>query len=126
MKRIKFTKEKRNNYSLSFMNIRKNKLIYLFLFLVFFTILLIFIFSFKERKININKNESLSDIELLKMLTNNNPDLYSGFERCLGKDPDEEMCIYKYICPKEVKGKKRILMGTKGDGVYVMLMILKI
>ena len=72
------------------------------------------------------KNESkkfkkFSDKELLQLLTYNNPSLYNGIERCLGNNSDEEMCFYQYICPKEVTGKKRVLIGNKKDGSYIML-----
>ena len=122
MKRIKFTKKsKHNNNAFKFWDYKSKKLIYLFVFFVFYTIFLIYLLSFRAKKIDNKKSQTFSDIELLKLLTNNNPNLYSGVEKCLGKNPDEEMCIYQYLCPKEVKGKKRILLGEKKDGCYVML-----
>ena len=123
MKAIKFTKENENNKNFfTFANKNKKKLIiYLFFFFTFYTIFQIFFLSNKETKIDSKNLNKFSDIELLKLLTNNNPNIYKGIERCLGKNPDEEMCIYPYICPKEVKGKKRVLLGNKKDGSYIML-----
>ena len=57
----------------------------------------------------------------MKFLTNNEKDLYEGALKCLEKDPDEQLCIYQFICPKEVINKTRILIGTIHDGSYVML-----
>ena len=36
-------------------------------------------------------------------------------------DPDSQYCIYHLIYPKTVIGKKRILIGEKRDGCYVLL-----
>jgi hypothetical protein len=36
-------------------------------------------------------------------------------------NPDEEKCIYQFLCPKEVVNKTKVLMGYRGDGSYVML-----
>ena len=57
----------------------------------------------------------------MKFLTNNEKDLYEVALKCLEKDPDEQLCIYQFICPKEVVNKTRILIGTIHDGSYVML-----
>ena len=46
---------------------------------------------------------------------------YSLIFNCLVKDPDKELCIYPYLKPKKVKGKKRIFFGSKKDGGYVLL-----
>ena len=54
-------------------------------------------------------------------MTYNNKESYEGTEKCLVKNPDEELCLYQFLCPKEVVGKNRILMGKKIDGFYVML-----
>ena len=54
-------------------------------------------------------------------MTNNRRQLYQGAEKCLMKYPDDEFCLYHFLCPKEVIGKTRILMGVKKDGCYVML-----
>ena len=36
-------------------------------------------------------------------------------------DPDKLFCFYHFIYPKKVVGKKRILLGNKSDGCYVLL-----
>ena len=63
-------------------------------------------------------NEEYS-IKLLKMMTNNDEKEYKGALNCLLND--NEFCIYRLLCPKEVPGKKRILIGRKADGGYVLL-----
>ena len=65
--------------------------------------------------------KKLSTIDKLKLLTYNDISEYEGAKNCLENNPDQQMCIYQFICPKEVKGKKRILMGDKNDGSYVLL-----
>ena len=60
-------------------------------------------------------------IKLLKYLTNNNEIKYKGAENCLLNNPDEQFCIYHLLSTKKVVGKKRILLGTKRDGSYVLL-----
>ena len=97
------------------------------LFFIFLLILRLYFFQ----KININiKNQNnriqitLSDkLKLLKLYTNNNELRYKGLENCLTMDPDSQECIYHLILPKNVVGKKRILLGNKneGDGIYVIL-----
>ena len=54
-------------------------------------------------------------------MTNNNPLIYKGFENCLKNDPDNQLCIYHLINPKKVFNKKKILLGGKRDGSYVIL-----
>ena len=72
--------------------------------------------------IKLNKKNNLYEkIKLLKILTNNNENEYKGIQECLINDPDEKLCIYHLILPKEVVGKKRILLGEKYDGCYVLL-----
>ena len=76
------------------------------------------------RKKHIKKNKIKkrnSNIEKLKLLTNNDKTLYEGAEKCLVNNPDEEKCIYQFLCPKEVVNKTKVLMGYRGDGSYVML-----
>ena len=73
-----------------------------------------------------NYNINISDkIKLLKLYTNNNELRYKNFEICLLNDPDSQNCIYHLILPKKVIGKKRILIGEKVDGCYVLLDDLK-
>ena len=78
-----------------------------------------------ENNINLEKknfdNDISNKIKLLKIMTNNNVLKYKGLENCLLKDPDNEYCIYHLISPKHVIGKKRILIGEKKDGCYVLL-----
>ena len=57
----------------------------------------------------------------MKQLTNNEQAAYEGAQKCLEKDPDEQLCLYQFFCPKEVINKKRILMGNIHDGSYVKL-----
>ena len=70
----------------------------------------------------LNENFIVSDkTKLLKMITNNNKFNYQGLENCLLNDPDKQHCIYHPTAPKKVIGKKRILIGAKKDGSYVLL-----
>jgi hypothetical protein len=66
-------------------------------------------------------NKISEKITFLKILTNNNENEYKGIQECLLNDPDQKFCIYHLILPKEVVGKKRILLGEKSDGCYVLL-----
>jgi len=69
-----------------------------------------------------NENIFIFDkLNILKIITNNNPLIYKGYENCLISDPDNQQCIYHLIKSKKVVGKKRILLGEKGDGSYVIL-----
>ena len=96
------------------------KIIFYFVIIFLYTIFIIFIVS-KRNKAKKAQTSNISEIELLKMMTNNNKTLYEGAEICLEKNPDEELCFYQFLCPKEVIGKTRILMGNNSDGSYVML-----
>ena len=58
---------------------------------------------------------------MLKILTNNDEMEYKGIKECLLNNPDKEFCIYHLLLTKEVIGKKRILLGAKYDGCYVLL-----
>ena len=60
-------------------------------------------------------------LNLLKYMTNNNYLKYKGPKNCLIDDPNRQLCIYHLLSPKKVVGKKRILLGPKGDGSYVIL-----
>ena len=69
-----------------------------------------------------NIRDTISEkIKYLKILTNNNENEYKGIQECLLNNPDQKFCIYHLILPKEVVGKKRILLGEKEDGCYVLL-----
>ena len=96
----------------------------IFILYIIFMISLAFFIIRKKRikKIKIMKiMQKNSKIEQLKLLTNNDKNLYQGAEKCLEKNPDEELCIYQFLCPKEVVNKTKVLMGYRGDGSYVML-----
>ena len=71
-------------------------------------------YSFKDKDI---KNK----INLLRIISNNNPYIYKHMEDCLLNDPDKLFCFYHLINPKKVIGKNRILLGKKTDGCYVLL-----
>ena len=73
-----------------------------------------------ENNIN-NINNIEEKIKLLKLITNNNILKYKGVKNCLLDNPDNQYCIYHLICPKKCVGKKRILIGEKKDGSYVLL-----
>ena len=73
-----------------------------------------------DTKLN-RKRNLYQKIRLLKILTNNDESEYKGIQECLLNDPDEKLCIYHLILPKAVVGKKRILLGEKSDGCYVLL-----
>lgn len=80
----------------------------------------------KNTLLNLENNYNIyNKIKLLKLYTNNNELRYKNFEICLLNDPDSQKCIYHLILPKNVVGKKRILLGEKGDGCYVLLDDLK-
>ena len=91
-------------------------LIYLIIFIILTTIIIIL-------ALIIFRNNTSSNILKLKFFSNNYNynNLYEIAQKCLIKDPDEQLCIYQFLCPKEVKGKKRVLIGEKTDGSYVML-----
>ena len=72
-------------------------------------------------KLEDNKNNISNKLKLLKIISNNNELKYKGVENCLLNDPDSQYCIYHLIIPKKVIGKKRILIGAKRDGCYVLL-----
>ena len=69
-----------------------------------------------------DKNKDIKNrIYLLKTITNNNPFIYKHMEECLINSLDNLYCFYHLINPKKVIGKKRILLGEKADGCYVLL-----
>ena len=108
-------------------------LIYLIILLIFITLSSQKIFFAHRKKIPnsssikssqndlINKEADIRlKIEQLRALTNNITTLYEGAENCLTKNPDEELCIYQFLCPKEVVNKTRVLFGPRNDGSYVL------
>ena len=74
----------------------------------------------KNNKALYEGDELKSKIEELKMLTNNNKTKYERIEKCLMKNPDEELCIYQFLCPKEVLNKKKVIYGDNLDGTYIL------
>ena len=117
-----------HNYMKRLSHDKRNKiflLIFLIIFIFFKTSIINILSTFICKKenskcINNIKNEP-NIISKLKMLLNETNSLYNCVEKCLTRDPDEELCIYQFLCPKEVKGKKRILVGEKQDGSYITL-----
>jgi hypothetical protein len=95
--------------------------------IIYFTILSLSILAIskiifrKKKKILYEKDDINSKIDQLKNLTKNNQTLIEHVEKCIMNNPDEEKCLYQFLCPKEVVGKKRVLFGTKKDGCYVLL-----
>ena len=117
-----------------------NKVIFLQIINLLFIIILLFSIYIirKKEKLDLYFNNTKNDdtnlensylmdnlpnkIKLLKLLTNNDESEYKGMLECLISDnPDSQNCIYHLISPKKVIGKKRILLGTKSDGCYVLL-----
>ena len=120
--------------------IKFERIIYITLFLLSFIIIFFFIFIHIENRtllkqilkkhrniyndtnqLNIKKKDIKNRIDTLKIMTNNNPYIYKHMEDCLFNDPDKFYCFYYFIYPKKVVGKKRILVGEKKDGCYVLL-----
>lgn len=77
--------------------------------------------NYKHNNKIVKDNDISEKIKLLKYLTNNDEMKYKGAENCLLNNPDEQFCIYHLLSPKKVVGKKRILLGPKRDGSYVLL-----
>ena len=111
---------------------KSNKMLYLlimnllFIFLVIFYLIKNCLFNNRKKQkteetLKINRKYILEKLKYLKILTNNNENEYKGIQECLLNDPDQKFCIYHLILPKEVVGKKRILLGEKSDGCYVLL-----
>ena len=101
---------------------------YITILLIFLLIILsmkdkIFSYQFKIKQyLETNNSINLYEkIRILKLLTNNDELEYKGVQKCLLNDPDKIFCIYHLIIPKEVIGKKRMLLGDKSDGCYVLL-----
>ena len=99
----------------------KVKIILIFVIFIIYSIVNI-IFLLKKKHIsNFKKELNRKNINLLKVMTNYNKALYEGAEKCLENNPDKQLCLYQFLCPKEVIDRKRVLMGEKKDGCYVML-----
>lgn len=80
-----------------------------------------------EEKVNIGllnnnlENDISEKLKFLKIITNNNHLIYNGVQNCLLNNGDNQYCIYHLISPKKVIGKKRIIIGDKRDGCYILL-----
>ena len=151
MKQIKILEKRKNKKYIKIFNDEKKfyrkktgikKIIMNLLFLIIYTIVVVNIVTFfnkrknKPNKIIIqnysNNSNIITNIEHskldtnldanLKSLTNNDSDLYQKVKNCLEKNPDEQLCIYHLLCPKEVIGKTMLLLGPRhNDGSYVVL-----
>ena len=116
-----FNKEKNFN-KISFVEKNKIKIFIIFIIVIFaFVIVKISYNKIIKNLSTIKSKQTDSKIELLKIMTYNDISLYNGTQKCLLNNSDEELCIYHFLCPKNVKGKTRILLGDKGDGSYVIL-----
>ena len=81
-----------------------------------------FIHEVGEKNYSLDNKVLADKIKLLKIITNNNHLIYKKFENCLiSNNPDDLYCIYHLIFPKKVIGKKKMLIGEKSDGCYVLL-----
>ena len=102
-----------------------NLLLNLFCFIIIINLMKERIISQKNndyQQIDLNNSVLIENkLKFLKMLTNNDKLEYKGAQQCLLKDRDKEFCIYHLIAVKQVIGKKRILLGEKSDGCYVLL-----
>ena len=99
---------------------KKFSLFFYCITLILFIITFLYTLNIRHSLIKKYK-EYNSYAEKLKIMTNYNELKYEGIKKCLFNQTDEDMCIYRYLCPKKVKGKKRVLIGKKEDGCYVML-----
>lgn len=81
-----------------------------------------FIYEVGKKNLSLDNKVLADKIKLLKIITNNNHLIYKRIQNCLiSNNPDDQYCIYHLIFPKKVKGKKKILIGEKRDGCYVLL-----
>ena len=86
---------------------KQSKILIILILCIYFIILTPFkkkISNSRTTKYESNK----SNIEILKIITYNEKILYEGAEKCLMKNPEKELCLYQFLCPKEVIGKNRI------------------
>ena len=122
--------QKRNKKKLSKPYTNKYKYIIAFIIMIIMIIKCQKLIKKNENKLNETNNhqEPIAkanstnieySINLLKLMTNNDEKEYKGALNCLLND--SEFCIYRLLCPKEIPGKKRILIGKKRDGGYILL-----
>ena len=133
-KKFKTSKSKliymKNNYIyISYKNKCNYKVNYYYILLSILLILLSCIFTIifryhkkSGKKDNENKfSQYFSEnkeffINLIKEMNTN--EKYKEAKECYYNDSDT--CIYKYFCPKKVKGKNLKLFGILGDGAYIL------
>ena len=130
MRKIQIKKIKNNNLTNLYSD--NNYKIVKLIFIEILILLILFIFIPKtnmksyfldnyiimKSKINNNIKEKIT---LLKLMTNNNENEYKKVQECLLNDPDKSYCIYHLISTKDVLNKKRVLIGEKRDGGYLLL-----
>ena len=133
-KKFKTSKSKliymKNNYIyISYKNKCNYKVNYYYILLSILLILLSFIFTiiFRYHKKSGKKDDEnkfsqyFSEnkeffINLIKEMNTN--EKYKEAKECYYNHSDT--CIYKYFCPKKVKGKNLKLFGILGDGAYIL------
>ena len=124
-KRPKLKRNNNNDFKYNISLFTNSILMIIILFLVFGKYLILKKNKEGNKKIFIQNNKNNTEIEkkikLLKQMTNNDENEYRGMKNCLENDPDQLECIYPYLNTKDVVGKKRILLGHKRDGCYVLL-----
>ena len=92
-------------------------LVFYFIILILFIITILYMRHMRHYLIKKYK-ECKTYSEKLKIMTNYDELKYEGIKKCLFNQTDEDMCIYRFLCPKKVKGKNRVLIGKKSDGCY--------
>ena len=129
--------EKEQLKEINYKSILKTNLIffiYLFFFILLLGLILVFFFIFKlfnkllfeveyfkkqnQNYFNEISNKLLSEVENFKTQNKNyinEINKYSIYKYI------NEFNLYRMLCPKEVIGKNKILIGTYGDGGYVLL-----
>ena len=137
MEIIKNKKNRKNLNNINFMIQKVVKTILIFISIVFLFEQTLFKKNLDNKEIlnkssentfilnQYNKKDLSEKIKFLKQMTNNDVNEYKGIKNCLEGDPDRLHCIYHLLNTKEVFGKKRILLGHKSDGCYVLLDDLK-
>jgi hypothetical protein len=110
------------NQNNDFSRLIKKSIIIQIIFIYYNIYIYISFYIFRVRIAKESNNEQkYSTIDKLKFLTYNEKSDYEGAKNCLENNPDKQMCIYQFLCPKEVQGKTRILLGDRNDGSYVLL-----
>ena len=116
-------KTKNYNEQKTIQNSKINKVLFLQIINLFFVSIIIYYFKENNHILLFKGKQTMLEekIKFLKLMTNNDELEYKGVKKCLLSNPDRQSCIYHLILPKEVIGKKRILLGEKYDGCYVLL-----